>query len=122
MPVKSRSDLIRSYFAAYRANDRSVIEAVLTGDFTSPYDDAIDRATCFARCRPNSTLFKSIAVERICEDGNGAFVLNRCETLDGKVFRNTELHSFQDARLHSVEVYFGASYKDGVFVPQQPLS
>ncbi|PAQ05765.1 hypothetical protein [Mesorhizobium temperatum] len=68
MPVKSRSDLIRSYFAAYRANDRSVIEAVLTGDFTSPYDDAIDRATYFARCWPNSTLFKSIPVERICED------------------------------------------------------
>ncbi|RWH80469.1 MAG: nuclear transport factor 2 family protein [Mesorhizobium sp.] len=124
MPVKSRSDLIRSYFAAYQANDRSVVEAVLTDDFTftSPYDDAIDRATYFARCWPNSTLFKSIAVERICEDGNGAFVLYRCETLDGKVFRNTELHSFQDGRLHSVEVYFGATYKDGVFVPQQPLS
>ncbi|MER8438358.1 nuclear transport factor 2 family protein [Mesorhizobium sp. M1312] len=124
MPVKSRSDLIRSYFAAYQANDRSVIEAVLTDDFTftSPYDNAIDRATYFARCWPNSTLFKSVAVERICEDGNDAFVRYRCETLDGKVFRNTELHSFQNGRLHSVEVYFGAAYKDGVFVPQQPSS
>jgi ketosteroid isomerase-like protein len=124
MPVKSRSDLVRGYFAAYQANERSVIEAVLTDDFTftSPYDDAIDRATYFVRCWPNSKLFKSISIERICEDGDDAFVLYRCETLDGKAFRNTELHSFRGHRLRSVEVYFGASYKDGVFVPQQQSS
>jgi ketosteroid isomerase-like protein len=120
MPGKSRSELIRGYFAAYQANNRDVIEAVLTDDFTftSPYDDAIDRATYFVRCWPNSKLFKSITVERICEDGDSAFVLCRCETLDGKSFRNTELHIFRDNRLRGVEVYFGAAYKDGVFVAQ----
>jgi len=124
MHGKSRSELIRGYFAAYQANDRDVIEAVLTDDFTftSPYDDAIDRATYFIRCWPNSKLFKSITVERICEDGDTAFVLYRCETTDGKSFRNTELHMFRGDGLRAVEVYFGAAYKDGVFVAQQPSS
>ncbi|UDL87934.1 nuclear transport factor 2 family protein [Mesorhizobium sp. PAMC28654] len=124
MPGKSRSELIRGYFAAYKANDREIIEAVLTDDFTftSPYDDAIDRATYFVRCWPNSKPFKSITIERICEDGDSAFVLYRCETLDGKSFRNTELHTFRGTRLCNVEVYFGAAYKDGVFITQQPSS
>jgi len=120
MHDKSRSDFVRSYFAAYQANDRAIMEAALAEDFTftSPYDDAIDRATYFARCWPNGKLFRSIAVERICEDREAAFVLYRCETLDGKTFRNTELHSFRDGRLCSVEVYFGAAYRGGVFIPQ----
>jgi ketosteroid isomerase-like protein len=124
MPGKSRSELIRSYFAAYQANDREIIEAVLSDDFTftSPYDDAIDRATYFVRCWPNSKLFRSITIERICEDGDVAFVLYRCETRDGKTFRNTELHTFRGTRLRSVEVYFGAAQKDGVFVAQQQSS
>lgn len=124
MSGKSRSELIRNYFAAYQANRREIIEAVLTDDFTftSPYDDAIDRATYFVRCWPNSKLFKSITIERICEDGDSAFVLYRCETLDRKSFRNTELHTFRDNRLCGVEVYFGAAYKDGVFAAQQPSS
>jgi ketosteroid isomerase-like protein len=121
MPGKSRSDLVRSYFAAYQADNRAVMEAALTDDFTftSPYDDAIDRATYFVRCWPNNKLIRSITVERVCEDGDAVFVLYRCETSDDKTFRNTELHSFRGDQLRSVEVYFGASWKEGVFVPQQ---
>jgi ketosteroid isomerase-like protein len=124
MPGKDRSDLIRGYFAAFQAGDRPAMEAALTDDFTftSPYDDAIDRGAYFARCWPNSRLFRSMTIERIGEDGDGAFVLYRCETLDGKTFRNTELHRFRDDRLHSVEVFFGATYRNGVFIAQNPSS
>ena len=79
------------------------VAAVLTDDFTftSPYDDAIDRATYFERCWPDSPAFRSIVIERICEDEDAAFVLYRCETADGKTFRNTELHLFRGDRLRS---------------------
>ncbi|UVK56550.1 nuclear transport factor 2 family protein [Mesorhizobium sp. AR02] len=124
MHGKNRADLVRGYFAAFQAGDRPLMEAALTDDFTftSPYDDAIDRAAYFERCWPNSKLLRSMTVEKIGEDGNDVFVRYSCETLDGKTFRNTELHAFRGNRLRSVEVYFGASYRDGVFIPQNQSS
>lgn len=124
MPSKSKAELVRGYFAAFQAGDRPVMEAALADDFTftSPHDDAIDRAAYFERCWPNSKLFRSMTIERICEDADAAFVLYRCETLDGKTFRNTELHAFRDDRLRSVEVYFGASYRGDAFIPQHSSS
>lgn len=120
----SREALIRGYFAAYLANRRDVVAAVLADDFTftSPYDDAIDRDTYFARCWPDERVFRSITVERVREDGDAAFVLCLCEMLDGKIFRNIELHRFRDDRLRAVEVYFGAAYRDGAFISLNPSS
>lgn len=121
MPVNSKAELVRGYFAAYQADKRDVVAAILSDDFTftSPYDDAIDSATFFERCWPKSPVFRAMAIELICEDEDAAFVLYRCETLDGKAFRNTELHRFRGDKLRAVEVYFGASYRNGVFVPQK---
>ena len=64
MPTKS--DLIRKYFAAYRTNDRKLMEDGLTDDFTftSPYDDAIEKATYFERCWPNSERIREHEIER----------------------------------------------------------
>jgi ketosteroid isomerase-like protein len=119
--MAERSQLVRRYFEAYRTRDRAVMEAALAKDFTftSPYDDAIDRAAYFERCWPGGDQFKDMAVDRVVEDGDACFVLYRCETIDGKSFRNVELHRFEGDRLNSVEVYFGAAWKDGVFQKQQ---
>jgi ketosteroid isomerase-like protein len=119
--MSGRTDLIRGYFAAFQSGDRKIIEDVLSEDFTftSPYDDAIDRAAYFERCWPNHAMFRQMAVEKISEDGNDAFVLYRCEMLDGRTFRNIELHRFRGGKLTSVEVFFGAGWKNGVFVSQQ---
>jgi ketosteroid isomerase-like protein len=124
MATTGRAELIRRYFAAYQAGERDVVAAVLTDDFTftSPYDDAIDTATYFERCWPKGPVFRSMAIERICEEGDAAFVLYCCETLDGKTFRNTELHLFTGDRLRAIEVYFGAAYRDGAFIPQAQSS
>lgn len=112
-----RSDLIRGYFAAFLSGDRELIENALSDDFTftSPYDDAVDRAAYFERCWPNHTAFKQIEVEEVSEAGDHAFVLYRCETRDGKTFRNVELHRFRGDRLASVEVFFGATWKGDAF-------
>jgi hypothetical protein len=123
--MSARSDFIRGYFGAFQSGDRQAVEGALDGGFTftSPYDDAIDRATYFERCWPSHTMFRQMAVEKISEDGDEAFVLYHCETVDGKTFRNIELHRFRGDKLAAVEVFFGASWKNGVFVKQQwPLS
>jgi ketosteroid isomerase-like protein len=121
MALRSRSDIIRSCFAAYGTKDRQVLEDLLSEDFrfTSPYDDRIDKTTYFERCWPNSDLIKSHIIERIFENGDEAFVLYQCLTHEGNAFRNTEHFRFDGDRVREIDVYFGASYRDGVFVRQE---
>lgn len=121
MGARSRSDLIRAMFAAYRARDRDAVARAFADDFTftSPYDDAIDKAAYFERCWPGGVAIASNELERIFEQGDEAFVTYKCRTTDGKTFRNTEFFTFAGDRIRSIDVYFGATYQDDVFVRQQ---
>jgi ketosteroid isomerase-like protein len=119
--VSERDKTIRSIFAAYLANDRQAVEAALADDFrfTTPYDDAIDRATYFERCWKSSAWIARHELEKIFVQGNEAFVTYTCVAKDGKSFRNTEFFVFAGDKVRSIDVYFGAAYQDGVFVRQQ---
>ncbi len=46
------------------------------------------------------------------------FVQYICVTNDGKEFRNVECHTFAGDKVCEVNVYFGATYRDGKFVRQ----
>jgi ketosteroid isomerase-like protein len=120
---QNKSEVIRALFAAYRANDRKAVEDSFAGDFTftSPYDDEIDKASYFERCWPASVSgwLKQQTIERIFVQNDEAFVTYQCITTDGKRFRNTEFFSFEGERIKRIDVYFGATYQDGVFVKQQ---
>ena len=113
--------LIREVFAAYLANDRKIVEDALTGDFrfTSPYDDAIDKASYFDRCWRNSDWIERHELETILVEGDEAFVTYNCFAKGGKNFRNTEFFAFEADKIKRIDVYFGATYQDGVFVKQQ---
>ena len=116
----NRTKIIRAIFAAYLSNDRQVVEDFLTDDFrfTTPYDDEIDKATYFERCWRNSDWIERHELEKIFVDGNEAFVTYRCVAKGGKNFRNTEFFTFEGGRVKRIDVYFGATYQDGVFVKQ----
>jgi ketosteroid isomerase-like protein len=120
---QNRSDLIRALFAAYMANDRASVENSFTKDFrfTSPYDDAIDKASYFERCWRVPDWIERQALEKIFVEGDEAFVTYEVVTKDGKRFRNTEFFRFDGDKVSSIDVYFGASYQDGAFV-KQPIS
>src|SRR5882757_2491862 len=117
----NKSELIRVLFAAYRANDRTSVENCFTEDFTftSPYDDRIDKASYFERCWRVSDWIERQALEKIFVEGDEAFVTYEVVAKDGKRFRNTEFFRFDGDKISSIDVYFGASYKDGTFVRQQ---
>jgi hypothetical protein len=119
--MSMKPDIIRTVFAAYRDQNRKVVEDALADDFTftSPYDDAIDKAAYFERCWPNSARIREQEIERIFAQGNEAFVTYRMVNREGDAFRNTEFFVFAGDRIKSIDVYFGASYRDGVFVKQQ---
>jgi ketosteroid isomerase-like protein len=123
MPSR-KAEIIRTLFAAYRSNDRGAVEAAFTDDFrfTSPYDDEIDKATYFARCWRNSDWLERQDLEKILAEGSDAFVTYRCVGKDGKSFRNTEVFSFEGDRIRRIDVYFGATYRDGAFARQSEAS
>jgi ketosteroid isomerase-like protein len=120
MPDRNRAEIVRAIFAAYMANDRKAVEGALADDFrfTSPYDDAIDKATYFERCWRNSDWIERHELERIFVDGDEAFVTYKCVANGGRNFRNTEFFTFEGDRVKRIDVYFGATYKNGAFVRQ----
>ena len=112
---------VRACFEAFRDRRRADAEAVIADDFTftSPYDDAIDRAAYFEHCWPGGDHFAGFDVERVVVDGNAAFVTYVATLSDGKSFRNTEYLTVRNGQVTSVHVYFGPSYCDGLFVAQK---
>jgi ketosteroid isomerase-like protein len=111
-------DVVRAYFGAYESEDRDVAEKLLADDFTftSPNDDAIDRATYFERCWPQGEPARDHNIEKLVVEGDKAFVTYSCATGNGKSFRNTEFITFSGDRIASVDVFFGPAYQDGVIV------
>jgi len=120
MSDRNKAGIIRAIFAAYLANDRKAVEGALTEDFrfTSPYDDAIDKATYFARCWRDTGWIERHELEKIFVEGDEAYATYRCVAKDGKSFRNTEFFSFAGDKVSRIDVYFGATYRGGVFVKQ----
>jgi ketosteroid isomerase-like protein len=118
--MSDKEKTIRAVFAAYLANDRKAVEDALADDFrfTSPYDDRIDKASYFVRCWRDAGWIERHELERIFVEGDGAFVTYNCMAKSGKNFRNTEFFGFEGDKIRSIEVYFGATYQDGVFVRQ----
>jgi ketosteroid isomerase-like protein len=121
MPA-DRATLIRDLFAAYLANDRVRVADAFAEDFrfTSPYDDSLDKAAYFERCWKDTGWIARHDIERIFVEGDEAFVTYRCLATDGKSFRNTEFVVFRGDKIVRVDVYFGATYRHGAFVRQQP--
>jgi ketosteroid isomerase-like protein len=121
MTARSKAEIVRALFAAYRSNDRKAVEDSFTDDFrfTSPYDDRIDKATYFERCWRNSDWIERHELERILVQGDEAFVTYECVARGGKSFRNTEFFAFAGDKINRIDVYFGASYQNGIFVKQR---
>jgi ketosteroid isomerase-like protein len=120
MSDNNKPEIIRAIFAAYLSNDREAVEDFLSDDFrfTSPYDDQIDKPAYFTRCWRGSDWIERHALEKIVVEGNEAFVTYQCVAKGGKAFRNTEFFLFEGDRVKRIDVYFGATYENGVFVRQ----
>ena len=120
MSDRNRVENIRAIFAAYLSNDRKAVEDALADDFrfTSPYDDEIDKATYFVRCWRNTDWIERHELERIFVEGDEAFVTYKCIAKGGKNFRNTEFFRFEGDKIKRIDVYFGATYENGVFIKQ----
>jgi ketosteroid isomerase-like protein len=118
MTTPSKAELLRRYYNAYLTRDRATVEAAFAEDFrfTSPYDDGLSKAQFFEKCWDGGDAFQKMEVEKVFAEGEEAFIRYRVLTKDGREFRNTEFVTFRDEQLTSVQVYFGATYKDGTLL------
>jgi hypothetical protein len=121
MPDRNRPEIIRAIFAAYLANNRGVVEDAFADDFrfTSPYDDEIDSASYFEQCWRSSDWIEQHELEKIFVEGDEAFVTYKCVAKGGRNFRNTEFFTFQGDKVKRIDVYFGATYDNRVFIRQR---
>lgn len=103
-------DLARRFYGAYVIHDRDVLEDMLADDFqfTSPYDDAIDRDTYFQRCWPTNEQINAVTFKHIVVDGDDAYVTYVLEMKDDRRVENTELLRFAGGKVSRIDVYFGA--------------
>jgi ketosteroid isomerase-like protein len=109
MAGMDRLQLARDAYRAYETGDRSVLEELLSEDFTffSPPDPGIDRETYFERCWPNAELIESFEFKRLVEAGDEVIVTYESRKTDGRRFRNTEVLRFEGGKISRTEVYFG---------------
>ena len=102
------SELAAACLQAYIDKSRDAAEAIIAADFhfTSPLDNAIDRATYFERCWPNSRAMSALHIIELVDHGDRAFMLYEAD-MGAKRVRNCEMHTARDGKLVAVEVYFG---------------
>src|SRR5262249_24014034 len=93
----------------YVDKDRAAIEALLADDyhFTSPIDNALDRAAYLEICWPNSAAMTRFTDVYEFEDGERALIVYEADTSTGERFRNCEVHTVRGGQLVATEVYFG---------------
>lgn len=107
--IKTPLAVVRACLQAYVDKDRAAIEKLIDGNyrFTSPIDNALDRAAYFNICWPNSAAMTGFDRMYEVEDGERALVVYEGQTSTGKRFRNCEMHTVREGKLLATEVYFG---------------
>ena len=104
----SISHFARKCFSAYETKERTLLEDLLSDDFTftRPHADHVNRAGYFERCWPNSERIHALQIEKLFEGCNVAFVPYECETKRSNNFRDAEWLRFEGGKLKEIEGYF----------------
>jgi len=107
--MSRRLEIARASYGAYESGDRTMLEEILSDDFTffAPPDPGIDRVRYFERCWPNAELIESFEFKRLVEVDDEVVVTYESTKTDGNRFRNTEILTFDGDKICKAEVYFG---------------
>lgn len=101
--------IVREFYQQYHARNREALATMMHPEFefTSPYDDHIDRLEYFARCWDGGDRMSDFEIERIAATGQFVFV-NYTLTFDnGSTAHNCEIFTIEDDKVRAVEVFFG---------------
>ena len=109
------TEKVKSYYRAYERHDPDAVARDLADGFTftSPFDDHIGREEYFRRCWPSEPLHQKFDFIAVAQDGERVTVVYECTMRRPNAvhpdmhFRNAEMHTFENGKLKSVEVFFG---------------
>ncbi len=108
----TNEEIVRRWYAAWETKDLGTFDFLLADDFTfssAAGDDHISKSTFKTQCWDTQVDFiERFDLERIAIGGDDAFVKYLCHTKNGKSFRNVEYLRIKNAKLESIECYFGA--------------
>jgi SnoaL-like domain len=106
---------VKAYYSGFEKKDWNEVAAQFAEGFTftSPNnDDHISVEKFKEKCWPTSQYFKKVDFIKILEKGDVLMLLVQITTTDGKIVRNVDVYSFNDAgKIKSIEVFFGAGGK-----------
>lgn len=108
--VDANVEVARSLLQAYRDQDRSRAESLLSDEltFTSPQDDHIDRQAYFDQCFPTSSRFASqTLLHAVALDEHDVLIAYEYELHNGERYRNTEIITVSHGRASQIQVFFG---------------
>lgn len=116
----TKTSIVQQYFQAWERNDRQLLERLLADDFTftSPYDDAIDKADYWENCWSGCRCIQHYQIEDITELDHAAYVRYVCHLVGGRGFKNAEYFRFEGEKVAEIEVFFGRTVVDDVAPPQ----
>jgi ketosteroid isomerase-like protein len=108
--MTTTADRIRDYYRAYETGDQAVVQQLLSDrfTFTSPLDDAIDRATYFAKCWPGHEHLQHFDIRQLIVDDGHALIRYEAESTDGSRFENVEHFELDGDQVSHIDVYFGS--------------
>jgi hypothetical protein len=112
-------DVVRNYYGAWEKKDWPRLDRLLADGFTfsSPIDDHISKSDYKAGCwDTQSALIDRFDLTHVSGTDNKVLVLYACHTTNGKTFRNVEYFELREAKVKSVECFFGgkASFPSAV--------
>lgn len=109
------TEKVRNYYRAYERHDPGAVARELADGFTftSPFDEHIGREEYFRRCWPSQPLHQKFEFLALARDGDRVLAVYDCVLRHPNAvhpdmrFRNAEMHTFENGRLKSVDVFFG---------------
>ena len=110
-PDTGKEKAIKAYYAGFESHDWNLVASQLAEGFTftSPNnDDHISTGVFREKCWVTNTFVKKVNFIKMTSSGDDIFLLVEITTTDNKIVRNTDLFTFSDGRIRSVEVFFGA--------------
>jgi ketosteroid isomerase-like protein len=110
-PSTAYEEIVRKWYKAWEKKDQPQFEALMADNFTftsAAGDDHISKSAFKTQCWDTQVDFiDRFDLERVFGSGNEAFVKYLCHTKNGKSFRNVEYFRLRDAKVESIECYFG---------------